>query len=317
MPSSRATKKPPPKEAAAGARKKRGNATANQTSKVITRSTAKLPTANTGHNNISGHNLLDDIEEQNLDIEEQKSDGEESHNQPDKPVNSVILEQTAQELATDTVQAGKQDAAGPPKKKLRLGQTRETLPYRGMYLACPSPNCERVQYVPNDATGKKNVPKCIRESQNGSGPRQEIKLQLDKLILEPPAGVNQTQQINMFCDQIESGIQVTNTFKNFKRNHIIECFSGCKTASEMTEAKRSSLPPLYRDHRRNVLSAAEIKEKKRQKKLNDQIMLHRLKRIAKFIVDPRNFDSYMGLEVSEIFPYNKEEVMEAIGHFSP
>jgi hypothetical protein len=46
-------------------------------------------------------------------------------------------------------------------------------------------------------------------------------------------------------------------------------------------------------------------------------MLHRLKRIAKFIVDPRNFDSYMGLEVSEIFPYNKEEVMEAIGHFSP
>jgi len=129
MPSSRATKKPPPKEAAAGARKKRGNATANQTSKVITRSTAKLPTANTGHNNISGHNLLDDIEEQNLDIEEQKSDGEESHNQSDKPVNSVILEQTAQELATDTVQAGKQDAAGPPKKKLRLGQTRETLPY--------------------------------------------------------------------------------------------------------------------------------------------------------------------------------------------
>jgi hypothetical protein len=85
----------------------------------------------------------------------------------------------------------------------------------------------------------------------------------------------------------------------------------------MTEAKRSSLPPLYRDHRRNVLSAAEIKEQKMQKKLNDQIMLHRLKRIAKFIVDPRNFDSYMGLEVSEIFPYNKEEVMEAIGHFSP
>jgi len=117
MLSSRATKKPPPKEAAAGARKKRGNATANQTSKVITRSTAKLPTANTGHNNISGHNLLDDIEEQNLDIEEQKSDGEESHNQSDKTVNSVILEQTAQELATDTVQAGKQDAAGPPKKK--------------------------------------------------------------------------------------------------------------------------------------------------------------------------------------------------------
>jgi len=119
MPSSRATKKPPPKEAASCARKKRGNATPNQTSKVITRSTAKLPpTANTGHsniisgNNISGRNLLDDIEEQNLVIEEQKSAGEESHNQSDKPVNEesnnqsdkpvnlVMPEQTAQDLAT-------------------------------------------------------------------------------------------------------------------------------------------------------------------------------------------------------------------------
>jgi hypothetical protein len=94
---------------------------------------------------------LDDIEEQNLGIDEQKSTGEESHNQSDKPVNEesnnqsdkpvnlVMPEQTAQDLATDTVQAqdlatdtvqaGKQDAAGPPKKKLRLGQTRETLPY--------------------------------------------------------------------------------------------------------------------------------------------------------------------------------------------
>jgi hypothetical protein len=158
----------------------------------------------------------------------------------------------------------------------------------------------------------------MRESQNGAGPRQEIQLRLEKLILEPPdEGGNQCQQIDMLCDQIESGIQVTNSFKNFKRNHIIECFSGCKTASQMTDAQRSSLPPLYRDHRRNVLSADQVKEQKKQKVENDAIMLNRLKRAVKFFVDPRNYDHYMGLEVSEIFPYTREELVEALHNFSP
>jgi hypothetical protein len=66
-----------------------------------------------------------------------------------------------------------------------------------------------------------------------------------------------------------------------------------------------------------VLSAAQVKEQKKQKLENDAIMLNRLKRAVKFLVDPRNYDDYMGLEVSAIFPYTKEELVEAIQNFSP
>jgi hypothetical protein len=66
-----------------------------------------------------------------------------------------------------------------------------------------------------------------------------------------------------------------------------------------------------------VLSAAQVKEQKKQKVENDAIMLNRLKRAVKFFVDTRNYDHYMGLEVSEIFPYTREELVEALHNFSP